>query len=184
MDEDEIWRLAELGEFDKIPTKIKLNKYPILKMVHRDYLMKKAECNEELSRPRPHGIWIWGEPHIGKSTFARKEFKDVWVKGEDDWWDGYIGQKYVMFEDIDRKKYENLGAQKVKTLIDKFPYPAKFRHVGQVMIRPEWIVFTSNFSPESVFGRDWAYMESRLKVIHYKKNQEDAISLTSVHTAM
>jgi len=140
LDEDEIWRLAELGEFDKIPTTIKLNRYHVLKMVHRDYLMRKAECHEELQGPRPHGIFIYGEPGTGKSRLVRMMYRDLCVRGYGERWDLYTGQKYVYFEDIDRERFLKLGGEWFKTLTDRYPIPAKYMYVGDVMIRPKWIV--------------------------------------------
>lgn len=46
-------------------------------------------------------FWLYGSPGIGKSFSVRSQFKDLYLKLQNKWWDGYVSQKYVLLDDFD-----------------------------------------------------------------------------------
>ena len=167
MDWKSIRKAAEDGDWAAVPDEVACTRINSLVTLHN--LSKRAKWEVEDLGDGPWGVYVWGPPGVGKSYWVRQEYKDLMVRGGDAWWDGYTGQEYVLFDDFDREQYLKIGGQKIKTLVDRYPYPAKFRHRGEIMIRPKLIVFTSNYSPQYVFGEEWKNMERRFEVKEIKE---------------
>lgn len=73
-DWEEVKQHAIKGDFDKIPAEIYIKHMKNLKAIHQENL--KVENHEEC-----RGIWLWGPPGTGKTTFARTEYgDDVYIK--------------------------------------------------------------------------------------------------------
>lgn len=73
-DWDEVKKNAMEGNFDKIPSELYIKHYQNLKRIRTDNLktVDVEECR---------GIWLWGPPGTGKTTFARTEYtEDVYIK--------------------------------------------------------------------------------------------------------
>jgi len=54
----------------------------------------------------PRGIWIWGNPRLGKTAFFRETFSPslIYTKATaTKWWDNYTQQPIVIMEDFDQK---------------------------------------------------------------------------------
>lgn len=45
--------------------------------------------------------WVFGDPGIGKSQWAKRTYPDAFRKATNKWWDGYKGQKTVIMDDLD-----------------------------------------------------------------------------------
>lgn len=90
------------------------------------------------------GIWIWGPPGTGKTTFARTEYAEpsqIYVKAQNKWWDGYTGQKVVVLDDLD----SDCLAHYLKIWADKWSFLGEVKG-GTVAPVYETFVVTSNYS--------------------------------------
>jgi len=47
---------------------------------------------QPIDNPTTRGLWIWGPPGVGKSRYARDNFKEIYLKPQNKWFDGYTGQ--------------------------------------------------------------------------------------------
>lgn len=62
-----------------------------------------AALSDSKGRDRVRGVWIVGEPGLGKSHYARSRYgDDIYLKAFNKWWDGYSGQSVVILDDLDR----------------------------------------------------------------------------------
>lgn len=66
-DWDKVKKAAKEGDFDSIPSDIYVKYYSNLKKIRVDNLSVK---NHEECR----GVWIWGKPGTGKTTYARTHY--------------------------------------------------------------------------------------------------------------
>jgi hypothetical protein len=67
----------------------------------------KAKCaykmlEEPQDKEDTRGFWYWGAPGLGKSHAVRTSEKDLYLKAQNKWWDGYTGQKAVLLDDFDK----------------------------------------------------------------------------------
>lgn len=92
---DVVREQAKKADWDSIPSDIYIKYYGNLKKIG-------AENTETFSSDDVRGYWLWGAPGTGKTTFARSEYgDDVYIKAQSKWWDGYMGQKIVILDDLD-----------------------------------------------------------------------------------
>lgn len=82
-DWEEVKSAAIAGTFEKIPADIYIKHYPNLMKINAAHSVVQDQDTVR-------GIWIWGPPGTGKTTFARTEYSDsVYIKAQNKWWDGY-----------------------------------------------------------------------------------------------
>lgn len=105
-----------------------------------------------LSTPYEHydvrGLWYFGKPGTGKSSFART-FPDIYLKPQNKWWDGYDGQTTVILDDLDLGG-ECLG-HLLKIWSDRYSCTGETKG-GTVHLRHHRLIVTSNFSMDQIFG--------------------------------
>ena len=77
----------------------------------------------------------------------------------------------MVFEDIDVRKATNFGQGEFKNLCDWKTFRVDRKQGTDMEIRPEKILFTSNYPPCVVFGEHWDAMKPRLAVMEFKKKQ-------------
>lgn len=154
---DDAYQMAKEGNFDEMPKDILLRCYNSCKAVHRDFQEKPGNLEHY------NAEWIYGESGSGKSTLAREENPDSYPKECNKWWCGYQGQTTALVEDIDPECAQRL-ARYIKVWCDKFPFCAEVKGASS-LIRPEKIVFTSQYTIEECFNeRDAVAIRRRCKV--------------------
>lgn len=153
---EEVKTHAKAGELDAINPKIYVTHYKTLKQIHYDH--QKASAN----LPDVCGIWLWGEPGVGKSHKAREDYPGIYDKMCNKWWDGYNDEEAVLLDDFE-KVHDVLGHH-LKRWADKYPFRAEIKCHSK-MLRPKVIVVTSNYHPRDIFnGKMLEAIERRFKV--------------------
>lgn len=104
---------------------------------------------EPVSTNETRGIWLYGEAGVGKSHRARQKYPDAFIKSQSKWWDGYLGQKVVILDDLDTPV---LGHY-LKIWGDKWACTGEIKG-GTVPLMHEIMVVTSNYSIELLFAND------------------------------
>lgn len=98
----------------------------------------------------PCGVWITGEPGIGKSFAVRSVFRGrLYLKDHSKWWDGYDGEEVVLIDDVHADAAWIVHFLKIWA--DAYPFNAETKG-GMARIRPRWIIVTSNY-PLAELGR-------------------------------
>lgn len=136
---------AKQQKLYEIESGVLLRHMAALKQVARDHPPLIAE-NDYLC-----GIWLWGPPGTGKSRSARWMFPKAYPKMCNKWWDGYLGEPYVIIDDVDMN-HKVLGHH-LKIWTDHYPFTAEVKG-HSIRIRPEIIVCTSNYCIEEIFSED------------------------------
>jgi len=155
------WELAKSGRLEEMDGDVKIRFYSTLKRIAFDYSKPPVELDNVC------GIWIWGEPGIGKSRRARDEYPNLFSKNLNKWWDGYNGEEHVLLDDVSLSHSSWIGWF-LKIWADRYPFQAEIKG-GTLNIRPKTLVVTSNYSIETLFPIDIQLQQAilrRFKVIH------------------
>lgn len=157
---------AKVGDFDGIPDDMLMRYYHGWKRLFQDNPIIPADLLERDNK------WIVAPSGYGKSTYAREMYPDFFDKAPNKWYIGYKNQTTILLDDWGPKQCEYLGWY-MKRWGDTFPYPAETKG-GGMMIRPEHIVVTSQYTIEECFEDDELIREAimnRFQVIrleHWK----------------
>lgn len=134
-------KLAESGDLESIK-----DQYP------GQYLRYKRTFEGMLKYPlanlsEPRGYWVHGKPGAGKDGNIMK--LNPYVKSHNKWWDGYSGEKYVLWSDftLDDAKYFTTH---LLQWTDRYPFKAEYKG-GVMTISPERFYVTSNYTLQQVF---------------------------------
>lgn len=125
---------------------------PMLRYARSVPIARSALCGST-SRTMPQVFILWGPPGTGKSArceaFA-KELQEATYRVSSPmgrtmpvWWDGYIGQKFIIFDDF----YGWVQFTKILKLCDRYTERVDYRG-GSCDFQGEIICFTSNTSPD------------------------------------
>lgn len=98
-----------------------------------------------LDEPYDHdtvrGIYIWGPPRMGKSTYVRNNYEDIYMKQQSKWWDGYEGEKTVLLDNLNTHTL----CHYLKIWLDKFGFRGEIKG-GTICPRYTTFIITSNYS--------------------------------------
>ena len=113
-----------------------------------------------------NNLWLTGEPGTGKTRYVWNNFQDLYVKSLNKWWDGYHGQENVLLDDWDPN--HKVLIWHLKIWADRYPFNAETKG-SSMMIRPQKIIITSNYTIEECFENpeDVKAIRRRFKVIRF-----------------
>lgn len=132
--------------------------------------MANEKAHQQRGNPIDHGMpheWIWGPTGTGKTTMARTQNPNHYLKDKNKWWDDYFGQDAVIIEDLGKKDAEWIG-DRLKIWADKWPFKAEFKNGTMDAIRPNKIVVTSNYHIRQLWEDPMVYepLERRFNIIN------------------
>jgi len=102
----------------------------------------------------PCGLLVSGAPGAGKSTFCRNLASKlgfaVYTKPHNKWWDGYMGEPFVLWDEL-QPAHADFFTGFFKLWTDQ--YATRVEAKGSTFhIRPRVFAFTSNYSFDDIFG--------------------------------
>lgn len=144
--EKDVWKKAINGQIDDIKPNIKVTYYNRLKMIQKDHLITSNKLHLR-------GIWIYGKQGSGKTRWVRENIdpRELYPKLCTKWWDGYIGQKYVVMDDM-MKDHKYLGYL-LKLWADRYGIVLETKG-GAVVDKYEWFIVTSQYIIDEIFDGD------------------------------
>lgn len=128
------------------------------------------------------GYWIYGRPGIGKSTFvrdwARSLNQDLYSKNNDQWFNHYNDERFILFDDVDR--YCIPQGNNLKKWADKFKVSHGVKG-SEVWLRHEYFVCTSNYRIGEIWSSDdylCTALIRRFRFIDYERMVNDFLTGT------
>lgn len=125
--------------------------------------------NRPRMRNKPSVFYLWGPPGCGKSRLAHHlaeqlgggQVPHVAADQKECWFDGYSGQKVVIFDDF----AGNFNARNMYQLLDRYLLQLPVKG-GFVPIAADTFIFTSNIDPQHLYmGHDHPAWRRRLTYI-------------------
>lgn len=124
---------------------------PKLQITHFNNLQKihlNAQVKSMHSLEACCGLWYYGEAGSGKTTAARTQYPDAYIKDLTKWWDGYDGQEVVIMDDMD--PFHKDLSKYLKDWADKWPFRAEMKGASR-LIRPKLFIVTSQYHYNEIF---------------------------------
>lgn len=162
-DWDSIFLSAKRGNFDAIPSDIKIRCYSNLKKIEKDHIV----CHDSSDL---RGVWIYGPAGSGKSRLAREQYPNSYFKIANKWWDGYLNQKSVILDDFG-KEHHVLGYH-LKIWADRYGCILETKG-GASSSNFDHFVVTSQYSIEEIWKGDQETIDAinrRFKKIRLDNN--------------
>lgn len=152
---EEARNAAQNGDFENIPTDLWIKHRNSWIAEYNDFQMKE-NLNPIEDDIKQHFIWIYGPTGTGKSHWAREIASKIsdeqpYLKLVNKWWHGFHGQKVTIIEEVQPDIPMALKGM-MKQWLDKWPFAAETKGGMISNLRPKYIIITSNYSIDHVFG--------------------------------
>ena len=108
-------------------------------------------------------ITIVGPTGIGKSYCVHDIYPDVYVVNMGNsglWWDGYVGQRVVLFEEFKGQ----VQLQKMLQILDPYPLRLEIKG-GLVPARFERVFITSNYTPDKWYKNEDGSRDNEMQAL-------------------
>lgn len=142
VDWERVYDSAVIGDIEAIPKDILIRNYSALKRIGVDNAKPPV-------RPDISVDIYWGVSGVGKTRRAWYEagsITDVYIKNPNTkWWDGYRGQKTVIFDEFTGR----IDISYILTWLDRYPCMVEIKGYSTPLLADRFF-FTSNVNP-----RDW-----------------------------
>lgn len=90
-----------------------------------------------------------GASGVGKTRRVFDEHKDdVYMKDNSKWWDGYVGQRCILLDELETKEHWKI--EEMLRLLDRYPYQGQTKG-GYININSPFIAITSNKSLDELY---------------------------------
>lgn len=119
--------------------------YAGFRRIEKDYMKRPPDLETVC------GVWVYGPPMTGKSTFVRAQYPGYFDKTLNKWWDGYQREPFVLLDDFDTN-HKCLGSH-LKRWADRYAFPAEIKQ-SAISCRPLKIIVTSNYHPSEIWNDD------------------------------
>lgn len=139
----EAFDAAKMGQLEEIPPDILLRHYSTIKRIGQDF----SQAPQRLEQTT--GTWIHGDSGCGKTRAVFDFDANIYLKGLNKWWDGYIPGKNVLIDDLDPTHASWIG-HFLKRWCDLYPFPGETKG-GNRVFRPPRIFITSQYTIDQVF---------------------------------
>lgn len=139
---------VKAGKYENVSARNQICNWGNLLKIHSHY-----ESLVPFERPGPCGLWIYGKPRFGKTTYSATLFPKITVypKPQSKWWDLYNGQENVVLQDLD-----HAGAplyHLIKLWADYESFIAEYKG-GFLVPRHLTFTVTSNYLPKDIWPDD------------------------------
>lgn len=104
----------------------------------------KLRTQEPMRTDEVKGIWVYGEPGVGKSHWVKDNYPGHYLKAQNKWWDGYSGQEAVLIDDFD--KHGACLSHYLKIWADKWECTGEVKG-GTIPLSHKHFIITSNYLP-------------------------------------
>lgn len=147
-----------------------ITSFRTLKAMRADSINVKETIQGELEHE-----WLWGESGAGKSSRARREHPDLYLKDVDGdtakWWDMYDGEEVVLIEDL--SPFNKSMTDALKKWSDRYPFKAQVKG-AYMQIRPKKIIVTSQYRIDEIWEdeKTRAALHRRFIEIEVDKDEE------------
>lgn len=134
---DEIHTLLKSGDIATVKDKY----FSLYSRYKRSWGEIMCESFLPFTSPRIKGVWLTGPKGCGKTRLFM-ERRDVYLKGFNKWWDGYMGERIILIDDVSTTTWTFL-LDYIKRWADHYPCRGETKG-SHVYLQHEYLCITSN----------------------------------------
>lgn len=142
----EVIEAAERGDLEWIKSEHPGHYLRYMKQIEKIKMSKVVESTTA-THSTLENYWIHGDTGSGKTRAVREMIpdKDLYLKGQNKWWDHYEGEKYVLIDDYSPEWNEKYF---LKNWADHYSFSAEYKGGSLKRMNPKHIIVTSNYKIE------------------------------------